>query len=434
MPLSEPPICNVSESTSSSLSPPATLANLKDPVVDVEITENGAGPSLTLAGSSSPVLNVATANYLGLLKHPIIEKAVLDTMQSYGLGSCGPRGFYGTTDIHLECEDTIAKFCNTSTAILYSFGAATGNSTIPAFMKRGDLIVMDSALNHSLRLGVQLSRARVLTFEHNDMQSLRAALLVAVKDDVKNPSLRRTQRRLIIVEGISDILGDVCPLDEVVKLKEEFNFRILLDESHSLGVLGSTGRGSLEEFNVPRSKVEISTADLGNAIASVGGFCVGSDDVVDHQRLSGAGYCFSASQPPFLAKAATAALNIVKEQGNHLVSRLRKQIQSFVSVVDSGLVREAGWTVLSDPRSPLVLFHRTTPSVEDGSWCSKVVRYCLDRNVLVASPTRRTDDTDGNIAPRACAPAIRASLSIALSNDETIRIANVVRDALCMET
>lgn len=400
--------------------------------LDIEITANGAGPQLTVSNSLRLKTNIASANYLGLLKHPVVENATIDTLNSYGVGSCGPRGFYGTTDVHLKCEDTIAKFCNTSSAILYSFGSVTGNSTIPAFMKRGDVVVIDDALSYSLRLGVRISRANVLTYKHNDMTSLRLALLKAVENDVKTPSLRMTQRRLIIVEGISDVMGDVCPLDEVIKLKEEFKFRVLLDESHSLGVLGRTGRGALEEFNIPRSKIEISTADLGNAIASIGGFCVGSDDdLVNHQRLSGAGYCFSASQPPFLAKAATVALEIVKEEGHSLVSILRKRIETFVECVSIERVREAGWTVSYDLRSPLVFFRRAVASEENYSLCMKVARLCYERDVVIATPKRLFDRDEDGVSSFARAPSLRATLSAALSTEETRLAAFTIRDVIC---
>lgn len=367
------------------LAPPLDPDVVERHPMDVEIASVGAGLTVTLTNQKT-VVNMSTNNFLGLLKHPDIEHAALSTMREYGCGACGPRGFYGTTDIHLECEDTIAKFSDSNTAILYSFGAATGNSTIPAFVKRGDLVVIDDALNYTLRLGVELSRAQVLTFAHNDMCDLRSVLMRAVANDVNDPARPYSQRRIIIVEGISQQAGDVSPLDEIVKLKDEFRFRVLLDESLSIGVLGRSGRGALEEFGLPRRSVEIATADLGNAVASVGGFCVGTSDVVDHQRLSGAGYCFSASQPAFLAKAATTALNIIQRDGHDLVATLRERIAAFYDEIDEPALIDYGWRIDGHKRSPILHLRRACAGDIPEVKFTEIQELCVDDGLLIARP------------------------------------------------
>lgn len=390
--------------------------------LDITIQAGGAGPLLTVNGQEE-VLNFCTNNFLGLLKHPEVADVAHATMKDYGLGACGPRGFYGTTDVHLACEQRLAEFCGTPNAILYSFGAATGNSTIPAFCKRGDLVVVDSALNYTLELGVQLSRAQVRRFKHNDMEDLESILKDVTMQDGKDPSLRQKQRRIIIVEGIYQNVGDVCPLDHVVRLKDKYLFRVMVDESFSLGVLGKSGRGALEHFGIPREAVEIATADLGNAVSSVGGFCVGNDEVVSHQRLSGAGYCFSASQPPFLAAAASTALGVIMESGSSLVSRLRENIATFRENLDTGALRHAGWFVDGDLVSPLMHIRSYDDTLPLTTF-TEVQEKCLRRGVLIARPVYSASE----ISPQK--PCVRVTVSASHSTNMIERAARVVREVL----
>ncbi|CAN8074290.1 unnamed protein product [Agarophyton chilense] len=354
------------------------------------------GPTLTLdvpsprgrGRSHAHALDFATNDFLGLRSHRAVKRAAADAMRDYGCGACGPRGFYGTTDLHLQCEHDIAHFCRASNAILYSFGAATANSTIPAFCKRGDVVVVDSHINFALYSGVKLSRANMLTFEHNNMPSLEAALKrVCQHHHHKN----HTQRRFIVVEAIYANSGHMAPLHHIVALKNKYKFRILVDESFSLGVLGNTGRGALQHFNIQRTDVEITTADLGNAMASVGGFCVGNTEVVEHQRLSGAGYCFSASQPPFLAAAATAALTVVQQEGESLVSRLQHNITLMQSLLDERQLNKAGWYIDGDQCSPM-LFVRRSEQHSDPELFTRVQKQCLDNGILVARPVYCADE------------------------------------------
>lgn len=404
------------------LAAPLSEQQLDSLPLDLEI-EQGASTVVKVNGRQS-VLNFATTNFLGLLKDKTIEEKCRQTMREYGCGACGPRGFYGTTDVHLECEDKLANFSNTDSAILYSFGAATGSSTIPAFCKRTDIVVCDSALNFTLQSGVSLSRATVHRFKHNDMEDLERILKEITDADASNPSLRNTQRRFIIVEGIYQSLGDLCPLDTVVQLKDKYLFRLILDESFSLGVLGNTGRGALEHFNIPRESVEIATADLGHAVASVGGYCVGNGDVVNHQRLSGAGYCFSASQPPFLATAASAALGIIRERGDALVRQLRENISGFRSSLRMQALKQAGWYVDGDVDSPIQHIRSYDDTLPQATF-TDIQQKCLEKGVLVARPVYI--DTEINI-PK---PSIRIAISAAHCRQDIESAAKAIHDTLC---
>eukprot|EP00557_Chaetoceros_sp_GSL56_P006864 CAMPEP_0176497408 /NCGR_PEP_ID=MMETSP0200_2-20121128/11707_1 /TAXON_ID=947934 /ORGANISM="Chaetoceros sp., Strain GSL56" /LENGTH=554 /DNA_ID=CAMNT_0017895417 /DNA_START=535 /DNA_END=2199 /DNA_ORIENTATION=+ len=289
-------------------------------------------------------INFVTHDYLGmacpnpeLFKKDVVKEASIQALSKYGCGSCGPRGFYGTIDAHLDLEDAMAKFFETDGAILYSDGASCAASTVAAFAKRGDLLVVDEGIYEALGTGVTLSRANVKYFKHNDMHDLRRVLeRVQATDDSLGRKLN-DQRRFIVVEALYKNYGTVCPLDELVKLKEEFCYRLILDESFSFGAMGATGRGALEHFGLkPMQHAEIITISLENSMGSIGGITVGNEEVVDHQRLSGAGYCFSASLPPFLASAAQASLKRMETEPKVLAT-LKENIAYFYDLLQSEL-------------------------------------------------------------------------------------------------
>lgn len=390
--------------------------------IDVEL-ESAAGASCVVNGVAG-VVNLASINFLGLIGNEQVAKVCEAVMEKYGCGACGPRGFYGTTDVHLECEAALAAFSGTDSAILYSFGAATGSSTIPAFCKRGDVVVVDDALNFTLETGVSLSRAEVRRFRHNDMEDLESVLADVTMLDAKDRTKKLSQRRFIIVEGIYQNVGDVAPLDMIVALKEKFQFRLILDESFSLGVLGDSGKGSLEHFNIPREKVEIATADLANSIATVGGYCVGDREVVSHQRLSGAGYCFSASQPPFLAAAATASLDIITKRGVELAAGLRENIETFRNAFAvNALPETSAWFVDGDARSPLMHI-RCRDNRVTGATLSAVQKACLVRGVLLARPAYVAGEVK---QPK---PSLRVCISVAHTAEQLRNAAATIRDEL----
>jgi serine palmitoyltransferase len=264
---------------------------------------------LDIQGIKKTVLNVSSYDYLGLSASDAVKARVGAALNKYGCGSCGPRGFYGTIDVHLQFEEAISKFMGTEEAIAYSDSASGVTSTVSAFAKRGDLLLMDEGCHEAIRTGANLSRATVRTFKHNDTNDLRSILEGIAAEDKKKRRDATQQRRFIITEGLFRNSGEICPLPSIIALKEKYHYRIMLDDSQSFGTLGKTGRGITEHYNIPVTDIEIITIAMDNVLASVGGVCIGSREVVDHQRLSGPGYCFSASACPFLSAAATTALS-----------------------------------------------------------------------------------------------------------------------------
>ena len=302
--------------------------------------------------SNKRVLDFASLDFLGLAGDPSISKAAEAAIAKYGVGSCGPRGFYGTIDAHLELESALAKFYGTDEAILYSYDLATAPSVLPAFASARDVVVLDDAAPWALSNGAALSRARVRRFAHGDAASLESVLRNLAEEDAR--AQRPPCRRFIVVEGVAASDGAVAPLPEIVRLKRRYKYRLVVDESLALGALGERGRGACEHFGLrpagvcrrrggegdeneaekkKKNKkrkgggeesesdedaipdVDVIIATLGGALASIGGFCAASREIVDHQRLSGAGYCFSASLPPFLAVEASEALARLSKDG-----------------------------------------------------------------------------------------------------------------------
>ncbi|CAB80314.1 serine C-palmitoyltransferase like protein [Arabidopsis thaliana] len=285
------------------LIPPITEDMKHEPPV----LESAAGPHTTVNGKD--VVNFASANYLGLIGHEKLLESCTSALEKYGVGSCGPRGFYGTIDVHLDCETRISKFLGTPDSILYSYGLSTMFSTIPCFCKKGDVIVADEGVHWGIQNGLQLSRSTIVYFKHNDMESLRITLEKIMTKYKRSKNLRR----YIVAEAVYQNSGQIAPLDEIVKLKEKYRFRVILDESNSFGVLGRSGRGLAEHHSVPIEKIDVVTAAMGHALATEGGFCTGNARIIDYQRLSSSGYVFSASLPPYLASAAITAIDVIDQ-------------------------------------------------------------------------------------------------------------------------
>lgn len=327
------------EWTPESLIPPLS-ENMR---CETPVLESAAGPHTTINGKD--VVNFASANYLGLIGHKKLIESCTSALEKYGVGSCGPRGFYGTIDVHLDCESRIAKFLGTPDSILYSYGLSTLFSAIPAFCKKGDIVVADEAVHWGIQNGLYLSRSTIIYFKHNDMANLESILEKITSENKRAKKIRR----YIVAEAVYQNSGQIAPLNDIIRLKEKYRFRVVLDESNSFAVLGHSGRGLTEYYGVPVEKIDIVTAAMGHALASEGGFCSGGARVIDHQRLSSSGYVFSASLPPYLASAAIAAIDVLEDNPS-LITKLKNN----VAILWAGLEGIQGLEITSHPHSPIV--------------------------------------------------------------------------------
>lgn len=202
-------------------------------------------------------LNLATHNYLGFAESSQIQEKAVAAIRKYGVGSCGPRGFYGTVDVHLELEERLAQFMQVEEAIVYSYGFSAVASAIPAYCKRRDIVFVDEKVNFAIQKGLDASRSMVKYFRHNDPADLEKLLEEQACKDSEDPKRAAKIRRFLVVEGIYMNTGLVCPLPRLVELCEKYKLRIFLDESISFGTLGAKGRGVTEHFDVPRHKIDM---------------------------------------------------------------------------------------------------------------------------------------------------------------------------------
>jgi serine palmitoyltransferase len=345
------------------------------------------GLEVKVRGVAKPVLNVSSFDFLGLGLQPSMKEVSLAALEKYGCGSCGPRGFYGSVDQHLFVEQAVASFMGTQEAILYSDGSTAVSSTIPAFSKKGDLLIVDEACSEPILTGCNLSRSTVHFFKHNDMADLASILRSIAKEDKRLRVDTTQQRRFIVVEGVYRNTGSICNLPELLRLGKEFFYRLIVDESISFGTMGRTGRGLTEHYGISIYDIDIITFSLDTTLASIGGICIGTREIVDHQRLSGAGYCFSASAPPFLSAAAIESLHLMETNPQYLVS-LRENTAKCIASLKN--LESLGLRLVQDPQaypSPIIhlALHPTPVSKElENEMIVHLYSQCLQHGVGVS--------------------------------------------------
>ncbi|KAI9138811.1 pyridoxal phosphate-dependent transferase [Paraphysoderma sedebokerense] len=314
------------------------------------------GAKVKIANSSKTLVNLISCNPLGILGNEKIKEKAIAALRKYGVGACGPPGFYGTIDVHMKLEKDIAEFLGTEQAIIYAQGYSALSSVIPAFSKRGDLIICDDGVGFAIQKGVQISRSRVIYFKHNDMDDLERILQEQADEDYRLK--RPLTRKFIVVEGLYGHTGDLAPLPKLIELKYKFKYRLLVDESQSFGVLGKSGKGITDYYNVPVTDIDFIVSSMSNSLCAAGGFCTGMNQIVEHQRLSSNAYVFSAALPPMLAVAASEAIDMLKSDGPNILSSLRENIAAFrntlASVSQITLSEEHSTSTLaqSPPSSP----------------------------------------------------------------------------------
>eukprot|EP00010_Vexillifera_abyssalis_P004016 CAMPEP_0201552488 /NCGR_PEP_ID=MMETSP0173_2-20130828/16749_1 /ASSEMBLY_ACC=CAM_ASM_000268 /TAXON_ID=218659 /ORGANISM="Vexillifera sp., Strain DIVA3 564/2" /LENGTH=428 /DNA_ID=CAMNT_0047962985 /DNA_START=364 /DNA_END=1650 /DNA_ORIENTATION=- len=316
----------------------------------------------------------------------VIESAV-KALDKYGCGSCGPRGFYGTLDIHLEFEKKLADFLGTEGSCVYSSQYTTATSVIPAFAQRQDLLVCDIGANHALKGGCSLARSQLFYFAHNDLEDLERVLSDIIKKDRKTG--RKITRRWIIVESIYTDSGFVLNLPELVRIARQYFFRIMLDESNALGVMGKRGRGSWEHFGYekPTDCADIIIGDLGRALAGSSGFCTGPINTVEHQRLNGSGYVFSASLPPFLNASGIASLDLLSQDAS-VVDELRENCVYFRKALRKSSLLSSNGKDASHP--PFVVRPDLSTEIND---ISPIVHLTIEEPLTDVESAAHSNDT-----------------------------------------
>ncbi|EDW61038.1 serine palmitoyltransferase 1 [Drosophila virilis] len=349
------------------------------PLLRTRLVQSRVGKRIVVDGHDC--LNLGSHNYLGFLEDNNILEEACKCLRKYGVGSCGPRGFYGTMDVHLDLEDRLAKFMNLEEAIVYSYGFSTVASAIPAYAKRGDIVFVDEAVNFAIQKGLDASRSSIVYFKHNDAKDLERLLLEQEKRDLKNPKKAQKTRRFLVAEGIYMNTGELCPLPELVELRKKYKLRLFLDESVSFGTLGRTGRGLTEHFDVCRDEIDLISAGMEGAMATIGGFCVGSHFIAEHQRLSGLGYIFSASLPPMLTQAAICSLDRF-EREPHIFEQLQQKSRQLHCQFERFSKLKLGGDALS-PVKHLYLSEKRDSFEAESKLLTQVADKCIERGVAV---------------------------------------------------
>ncbi len=261
----------------------------------------------------------ASYSYLGLIGHPRINAAALKAIEKFGTGTHGVRSLAGTLKLHGDMEATIAEFKGTDDAITFSSGYVTNLTAISSLVGRHDCVFSDKLNHASIVDGCLMSGSKFLRFRHNDMEDLEMRLKEAPSQAAK----------LVICDAVFSMDGDIIDLPSVVELCRKYDAWLMVDEAHSIGVLGKTGRGIEEHFNL-EGVIDIKMGTLSKTIPSVGGYIAGSADLIKYLRHQSRAYIFSAALPPAQAAAAMEAFRVILEEPWRVV-KLRDNTKLFIN-------------------------------------------------------------------------------------------------------
>ncbi len=266
------------------------------------------------------VIMIGSNNYLGLTNHPRVKEAAIKAIEKFGSGCAGSRFLNGNLEIHEALEMKLARFFRKEAALVFATGYQTNLGTISALLGRNDLAIIDKYDHASIIDGCRLSFGKVKKYRHNDMKDLER-VLEATKDKGK----------LIIVDGIFSMEGDIADLPNIVKLAKAYGARVMVDDAHSVGVLGAGGRGTAEHFGL-EDQVDLIMGTYSKSLAAIGGFMAGSKEVIDFIKHVGRSMIFSASLPPSLVASVSTALDIIEEQPqlrSQLWKNTHKMLKSY---------------------------------------------------------------------------------------------------------
>ncbi len=262
------------------------------------------------------LLMMGSNNYLGLTSHPKVKEAAIAAIRKYGSGCTGSRFGNGTLDIHIELEEKLAAFYRKDDCVVFSTGYSANLGAISALIGRGDVTITDKLDHASIVDGCRMSYGTVKRFVHNDMHSLDHVLTTAPADAGK----------LIIVDGVFSVEGDLAPLDQMVPLAKKHGARLMVDEAHAVGVMGEHGRGTAEHFGV-EDRVDLIMGTFSKTFASIGGYIVGDAEVLSFIRHTARPVLFSAAIPPAATATVIETLRILQaepERREHLWKNARR--------------------------------------------------------------------------------------------------------------
>ena len=262
-------------------------------------------------------------NYLGLNNHPQVKKAAMNAIKKFGTGCAGSRFLNGNLTLHEELERKLAKFFHREGALVFSTGFQTNLGCISSLVGREDVVIIDRWDHASILDGCRMSFGDVKKFRHNNMEDLERILIQ-----------ENDRGKLIIIDGVFSMEGDIAKLPEISRLAKEYSARVMVDDAHGIGVMGESGRGTLEYFGLNR-EIDILMGTFSKSLASIGGFIAGDMDIIDYVKHHARSLIFSASIPPPSAAAVSKALDIIEQEPKRrelLWKNAHKMLEGFKSL------------------------------------------------------------------------------------------------------
>ena len=282
------------------------------------VIESAQDPEVTLNGRK--MIMVGSNNYLGLTNHPKVKEAAIEAVRKYGSGCAGSRFLNGTLDIHVKLEEKLARFMRRESALVFSTGFQVNLGVISALVGKDDIVIMDKMDHASIVDGCRLSFGEVKRFKHNDMADLERVL-----------SENNSRGKLVVVDGVFSMEGDIIDLPETLRLAKKHGARLMVDDAHGIGVLGRTGRGTAEHFGLEK-ELDLVMGTYSKSLASIGGFIAGNADVIHYIKHFARALIFSASPPPASIASVSAAIDIIEnepERIERLWKNTRKMLKGF---------------------------------------------------------------------------------------------------------
>ncbi len=264
------------------------------------VIESAQEPEIIINGRR--MIMIGSNNYLGLTNHPKVKEAAIEAIKKYGTGCAGSRFLNGTLDIHVKLEEKLARFMRKEAALIFSTGFQVNLGVISALVGKDDVVIIDKMDHASIIDGCRLSFGEIRKFRHNDMHDLERVLKEYEAKD-----------KLVVVDGVFSMEGDIANLPEIIALAKKYAARVMVDDAHSIGVLGQTGRGTAEHFGL-EDDVDLIMGTYSKSLASIGGFIAGSADVIHYIKHCARSLIFSASPPPASVASVSAALDIIENE------------------------------------------------------------------------------------------------------------------------
>ncbi|NJO97502.1 MAG: aminotransferase class I/II-fold pyridoxal phosphate-dependent enzyme [Pleurocapsa sp. CRU_1_2] len=285
------------------------------------------------------LINFATYNYIGMCGDPQVTQAAKDAIDKYGTSACASRLLSGEKPLHRELERELADFIGVEDSIVLVGGHATNVTTIGHLFGKGDLVIYDALSHNSILQGCFLSGASLVAFPHND---------VAALEKILSDRRHRYQRVLIVIEGVYSTDGDVANLPPVVELKQKYKTFLMVDEAHSIGTIGKTGRGISEYYNLDPNDIDLWMGTLSKSFASCGGYIAGSSALVEYLKYTAPGFVFSVGMSPPNAAATLAAVRVLKAEPERATT-LQARAKLFLD-----LAQEQGFDTGMSQDSPVI--------------------------------------------------------------------------------